>query len=96
MKTKFLFVLICISSFSFSQKLYFPANKLKDSVQVHSSITSLAKKLIDVYKEEDRLTYLTNLLYFQTAAENYSKSLLLIDSIRVKWLGELGQRILQS
>ena len=82
MKKIALFLFLFISSYSFSQKFYFPSKNLKDSAGISSSMALLAKQIIAVYKEENKETYYDNLFRFHLAAYDYYKSISTLDSLR--------------
>lgn len=82
MKTLLAIILVYTSISSFSQKLYLPSSTLKDSSSIHSSLTPLSKQLLKTYKEENKQTYLDNILRFEIVAQEYEKSLLTLDTIR--------------
>lgn len=67
---------------SFSQKFYFPSKDIIDTSALHSSLAQLSKQLIKTYKEENKQTYLDNLLRLEIVAQEYEKSLLTLDTIR--------------
>lgn len=82
MKKVLILLFIFISFKSFSQKFYLSSQNLKDSSGIDLSMTNLAKKIIAVYKEQDKISYFDNLFRFELVAKNYPNSLLALDSLR--------------
>jgi putative CocE/NonD family hydrolase len=65
-----LLVLVCSA---FGQNLYFPKASFSDSATLAKSLPSLAKRLIEEYREADSTTYYDNLIRLQIIAGEYSK-----------------------
>ncbi len=64
------------------QNIYFPHQYYKDSISLITHLPILAAKLVTVYKEKDRSTYLDNLFRLQTLSGNYIESIETLNKFR--------------
>ena len=64
---------LCLSSFAFSQKIYFPKNNYSDSITLNKGITALAKQTLMLYKEPEELTYLDKVYKLQLLSGRYAE-----------------------
>ncbi|RKR04700.1 hypothetical protein C8C82_4365 [Flavobacterium sp. 81] len=73
MKNSLLLVLFCLSvQISNSQKLYFPKSNYSDSLNFSKNLTLLAKKIIPIYANADKATYLDNYARINFIAQDYT------------------------
>jgi len=73
MKNSLLLVILCLSvQISNSQKLYFPKSNYTDSLNFSKNLTLLAKKVVPVYSNSDKATYLDNYARINFIAQDYT------------------------
>lgn len=73
MKNSLLLVILCLSvQISNSQKLYFPKSNYTDSLNFSKNLTLLAKKIVPIYSNSDKATYLDNYARINFIAQDYA------------------------
>lgn len=73
MKNSLLLVILCLSiQISNSQKLYFPKSNYTDSLNFSKNLTLLAKKIVPIYSNSDKATYLDNYARINFIAQDYT------------------------
>lgn len=73
MKNSLLLVILCLSvQISNSQKLYFPKSNYTDSLNFSKNLILLAKKIVPVYSNSDKATYLDNYARINFIAQDYA------------------------
>lgn len=69
-------------AFSFAQRIYFPKANYKDSTALVKSIVGLAKSVIPLYHDDNKVEYFDNLFRYQIVAHEYLSAKKSIDSLR--------------
>ena len=72
--------LVLLCSKSFSQNLYFRSSDYSDSSFFQNNFSALAKKLIPLYKEPNKILYYDNLFRLQFLAGDYANGLATLDT----------------
>jgi hypothetical protein len=65
-----------------NQKIYFPSHNYTDSIALIKTMPKLAEEVLLVYHDESRRTFFENSIYYYLLAENYNKSVDMIDSVQ--------------
>lgn len=81
MKNSLIVFFCCIAIHASGQSFYFPKEYYSDSAAMHKNIPELARKILPLYKEPGKISYLNNLFRLQIAAEQYE----LVDSTLVEY-----------
>lgn len=71
MKKNLLLLLLCCTAIGWAQKIHFPKENYADSVAVAKNMSILAEKVIPLYKDNNKETYLDNLYRLQLTAKRY-------------------------
>ncbi|WP_316635354.1 CocE/NonD family hydrolase [uncultured Flavobacterium sp.] len=72
MKNILLLILLCLTvQISNSQKIYFPKSNYSDSLNLSKNLTLLAKKIVPIYSNSNRATYLDNYARINFVAGDY-------------------------
>ncbi len=82
MKNYLLLVLLCTSINSFAQNFYFPKQYYADSATMEKNIPAVAKQVLQLYKNTDRVSYYDEVFRYQIAADQYQDAANSIDSLR--------------
>ena len=82
MKIKLLIITLFFSNILFSQKFYLSKNSISDSLVLNQSISNIADKISEKYKNAKRPDSLEKLFKLEILAGNYKKSLSTIDAYK--------------
>ncbi|PWT74570.1 MAG: hydrolase [Bacteroidetes bacterium] len=74
--------LFCISINASGQLIYFPSKYTTDSVTFSKNAPALARQIIFVYQDKDKVEYYDNLFRLNMVAEDYQDALTHLDSFR--------------
>lgn len=96
MKIAPLFVLISISLSSFGQAIYFPHRNYTDSASLAGSIPALAKKVIQFYKNANKINYWDDIFRYQIVANDYLSAKSSIDSLRKNYTTEGAEAVVRG
>jgi uncharacterized protein len=71
MKKLYLFFSICFVLNCTAQSFYFPKSHYKDSISIAEHMSAIAKSVIKVYSESDKIEFFSNLYRYQLVAKEY-------------------------
>lgn len=87
MRKSLFFATLCLAlaGFATGQQFQLPGADIKDRPALAKSMSGLAQQIIAVYRDSDRVKYLSNLYQLQVVAGDYREALRSLASLREMW-----------